>query len=360
MAEEKKFEAEPEDTNKDPEYVKPNPQDNPRNISLNEIAKAQAERHKADASETLPSIDEEGNVTEAPATEVPTEPEAPPAETETPAEPQVEPEKPAPIEAKSDDAIDPKKLYKVKVDGQEMEVPGQKIIDAGFRTFQKETAADYRLSVATNLLQEAERRAAAVPQRKEEPEQQGPNESDIAKDIQFGTPEQAAAAIKVLQSRGLNQDQVTRFVMQQSRQAARDELNFQDALKTFKAEYPDLIANDYLKRLVFSEEARYRAPKENGGLGDTRPYEAVYKEIGDNLRKSLNLPKPTATQTETPSTATAKGRQAVKAEKPPVPRTAASRLSEGEAKGKAPTPSEIIAGMAAKRGQHRLTNVRKE
>lgn len=122
MAEEKKFEVAPEESNKEEEYVKPNPQDNPRNISLNEIAKAQAERHKADAAETLPSIDEDGHVTEAPATEVTAEPEATPVETETETpQPQVEPQTPAPVEATPADAIDPKKLYKVKVDGQEME-----------------------------------------------------------------------------------------------------------------------------------------------------------------------------------------------------------------------------------------------
>lgn len=359
MAEDKKFEVAPnEEKPEDQEYVKPNPQDNPRNISLNEIAKAQAERHKADSAETLPSIDDEGVVTEA---EAPAEVEAPVVEKEEPAVEKDEDKTPvAPIEATPEDAIDPKKLYKVKVDGQEIEVPGQKIIDAGFRTFQKETAADYRLKVATDLQHEIERRLADTPVRKEEVAAPVATESDIAKDIQFGTPEEAAAAIKKLADRGMDQNQISQLVAQQSRQAVRDELNFQDALKNFKAQFPDLVSNDYLKQLVFSEEARYRAPKEKGGLGDARPYGVIYEEIGNKLRKSLNLPKPSAQATEISSTATAKGRQAVKAEKPPVPRTAASRLSEGEAKGKAPTPSEIIAGMASKRGQNRLTNIRKE
>ena len=63
---------------------------------------------------------------------------------------------------------------------------GSKIIDAGYRTFQKETAADFRLNVATELMEEAKRRAEAQPPAKEaekpatEGEQSPPLGSDSA------------------------------------------------------------------------------------------------------------------------------------------------------------------------------------
>ena len=48
-----------------------------------------------------------------------------------------------------------------------------------------------------------------------------------------------------------------------------------------------------------------------------------------------------------------------KAEAPPVPRTAATRLTEAAAGEKAKTPSEIIERMAAARGKTHLTTLRK-
>lgn len=44
----------------------------------------------------------------------------------------------------------------VKVDGEELQVPAEDILDAGIRTYQKESAADKRLEEATAKLKEAE------------------------------------------------------------------------------------------------------------------------------------------------------------------------------------------------------------
>lgn len=353
------------------EYEKPNPVKNPRDISLSEIAKNVAKQHTTDFAEQAPVLDEEtGIITEAPApvtqanapsteeTTTTTSSELPPQELEA-----------APA-ASTETGLDPAKMYKVKIDGQEMEVSGQKLIDAGYRTFQKETAADYRLKLAEEMLEQARQRAAAVePQHQQQQQQQTqtnePTDADLAKALQYGTPEESAAAITALRSRGVvDPRQIAMFVTQQVRAATRDELAFRDAEKFMNEEYADLLKNDYLKRLFINEEQRYRAPKERGGLADTRPYMDVYKEIGDNMRKAFNLPKPTTavttTTTSTASTNTASARQELKAKTAPVPRTAASRLQQAEGTSKAKTPSEIIAGMAASRGNNRLTQPRKE
>ncbi len=356
------------------DYAKPNPAINPRNISLGEIAKTVAKQHTQDAVEdnNVASIDDDGNIT--PAKEV--KAEAPAAEEAKPAETPTEPvaEAPAlaaevpavPSEAPAQDSIDPKKKYKVKVDGQDVEVDGQKIIDAGFRTFQKETAADVRLKLASELLERAKQQESAPQQEQpQQPQkQEGPSDVDLAQAIQFGTPDQAAAAIATLKTRGaVDPQQIQNFVVQQTRAAARDEMQFQDALTYVKTEYKDLLDNDYLKRLFFVEENRRRASKDRGGEGDVRPYKELYQAIGDDLRKAFKLSKP-STQTvsakDEPSTSgTAQARAAAKAAAPSVPKSAASRLAESEGTTKAKSPSEIIAGMAAMRGKDRLT-ARKE
>jgi len=124
-------------------YRKPNPQDNPRNIILKEIASTVAKKHEEDFKETFPSVDDEGTIT-------PAAPEQPAASAESapehePQEPAAEPvaetvASPAPA-ALPQDVVDPEKDYTVTVDGQKMTVKGKAIIDAGYRTFQKETAA---------------------------------------------------------------------------------------------------------------------------------------------------------------------------------------------------------------------------
>lgn len=340
------------------EYVKPDPAMNPRNIALGEIAASVAEKHKVEFAETMPSIDDEGRISPPEGGEpAGAAPEAPPS-----AEPATPPsaEQPSLPAAPSTEpaGINPDQLYKVTVDGQEMEVPGRAIIDAGMRTFQKETAADYRLKLASQLLQEAEAKAkgAATPPGAPAPAAEPPaglNDAQLAEALQFGTPEQAAAALKELRGRpSVSPEEIARIVDARSRNVAQDEIQFQEAKKFVQAEYSDLMSNDYLRRLFFLEENRRRAPKERGGEGDRRPYKELYAAIGNDLRKSFNLQKPAAAGS--PSLGTAQARQQRKAEAPPVPRTAAARLQEGPGAAKVPTPSEIIASMAARRGSDRL------
>lgn len=351
----------PAEQQEDGEYRKPNPQDNPRNIALAEIAAAVAKRHVVDAAETADTIDEEGNISPAKPPEVtpPTELKAPAAEPVEvtpvpPAEPMAVPAAP--------DAVDPLKDYDVLVDGQKMKVKGAAIIDAGYRTFQKETAADFRLKMASELLREAEAKVrGATPQGTPSPDPlpppAGKTDAELANAVQFGTPEQAAEALGILRGKGaVTPEQVQKFAGDQARFAAQDELKFQDAMNFVNAEYADLLSNDYIKRLFFVEENRRRAPKERGGEADQRPYKDLYKAIGEDLRTSLRIPKPASSSQAAPTPpGTVAVRQARKAETAPVPRTAAVRMGEAAAAEKVPTYSEIIASMAEKRGQTRLS-----
>ena len=339
------------------EYAKPNPQDNPRNIALGEIAKTVAAKHVVDAAETAPTIDEEGVITPPPGETPPNEPTAP-AEVlaEVPSPEGLPPaEEPAPA---APQAIDPLQDYDVVVDGQKMKVKGKAIIDAGYRTFQKETAADFRLQMASELLKEAETKARGAAPSTPEPEAKpkGKTDAELANALQFGTPEQAAEALTEMRGKGaVSPEQVQQFAAQQARIAAQDELQFQGAMTFVQAEYADLLSNDYIKRLFFVEENRRRAPKEKGGEADRRPYKELYKSIGDDLRVAFKMPKQAASSPSQPTPpGTVAARQARKAEVPPVPRTAATRLNEAAAAAKVATPSEVIAAMAAKRGQNQL------
>lgn len=349
------------------EYVKPNPQDNPRNIALKEIAATVAKKHEVEFAETAPSIDDAGNIT--PAQETP--PEATPPAEETPASeaaPAVTPVPAASAEAvpTAQDAIFPDKEYDAVVEGKKIRVSGKALIDAGYRTFQKETAADFRLKMASELLKEAEAKVRGATPQGAPPAESAPAPSDktdveLANALQFGTPEQAAEAMKTLRGRGaVTPEQVQKFAADQARFAAQDELRFQDAMNFVQTEYADLLSNDYIKRLFFVEENRRRAPRERGGEADARPYKELYRAIGDDLRAAFNLPKPASSQPAAPTPpGTVQARQARKAEAPPVPRTAATRITEAAEATKVATPSEIIARMAEQRGKTHLTTLRK-
>lgn len=343
----------PEEQIPEEEYRKPNPQDNPRNIALAEVAKARAATATAEAAETVPSIDDAGNITPPPEAAA----EALPSSEAAAAAPAPSPEVPVVLAPAAPDAVDPEKDYPVVVDGQKMTVKGKAIIDAGYRTFQKETAADFRLKMASELLKEAEARAKGPtpPDVPLAPRPAEKSDADLANELQFGTPEQAATAIAELRTRGaVTPEQVQAFASQQARVAAKDELQFQDALKHVQTEYADLLGNAYLKDLFFLKENQLRA------AGDRRAYRDLYTYIGDDLRKAFNLPKRAADLPAQPTPpGTVAARQARKQELPPVPRTAATRLAESAATTKAPSPSEIIASMAAKRGNTHLTSLRK-
>lgn len=60
-------------------------------------------------------------------------------------------------------------IERIKVDGKEIEVPRTKVIEAGIRTLQKETAADQRLEEATNLKRSAEQLLADAKKKAQQP-----------------------------------------------------------------------------------------------------------------------------------------------------------------------------------------------
>ncbi len=353
--------------------LKPTPELNPRNRAMAEIAARSNAQADVDAAESVPSVDDDGKeVAPAPAepeptAEAPTEPaEAQAAEpAPAPGEPAAaQPEAPAaaPAAPAALEGIDPNAEYELVVEGKPMKFKGSQIVDAGRRQLQKETAADYRLQLATQTLEEAKRVAAQLkPAQAPAPEAPAPlDDAALAQMIQFGTPEQSAEAVKLL--RAQRPDTVTieglqQFMTKQMPSVVKNEIEFDKAANYAKSEYGDLLADPYLAQLwIFKEDQMRKA-------GDVRPYLDLYKAIGDEFRKHFNRPKaatglvpaPTVAAPTQPAAPTLAQRQAAKAAAPAAPRLAAARMEGGADAAKPKTREEIIDQMRKARGQDSLT-----
>jgi hypothetical protein len=345
--------AEPETPNRDLILPKPTPELNPRNRVMAEIAaRANVDADEA-AKETVQAVDDEGNEVAA---EAATEPSAPSNDTEG-VEPQAEAASPA-VEAPAPSGVDPEAEYEIEIEGQLTKVKGSQIIDAGRRTLQKETAADYRLQLATQAYNEAQRQLAAAkqPAQPAQPAPEPITDLQLAELVQFGTKEQAAAAIAEVRRRdpsALTTEGMQQFMSAQLPRIVDRQLEFREATRFVQNEYGDLLTDPYLRQLFFVEEDRLRK------AGDQRGYTDLYKAIGDGIRKHFNRPKaPGSPVAPTASAAPAKTleqRQAAKAAAPAAPRLASARLEGGATQQKPRSREEIIEQMRRSRGQDSLT-----
>lgn len=194
-------------------------------------------------------------------------------------EDQVE-EKAEPEELKEEIKEEPKpEVVKIKVDGEEREVPKEKILDAGIRALQKESTADKRLEEATRLLREVEQKYVQPQkeQKQEHPSQEW-DDATIAYALEHGNEEQKAYAISLIRGRG-NTTQDLAEIEERAVSKALDTVDFRESSQWFQTEYKDIVADPYLFQLAAMAEERARAN------GDTRTRKELYKSIGDDLRK---------------------------------------------------------------------------
>ena len=370
MAEQRTAGAGTIDTTK---FVKADPTKNPRFQLQKEIWEKSAARADAEAAETMhqdPLPEEfEPAPTEHQSVEVKPEGapelEEPAAKEEAPAQaaPETPAEEPAAEAAEEQglSVVEADAVYEAIVDGKPTEVTGAQLIEAGIRTYQKEAAADVklalaneRLQTASKLLEEAQRRTTALPQgaptvdeaKKGTEADAAAVEDDLAlaKAIQFGTEEQAAAALKKLRATGraVSPEQIGQFVNQSVPMIVRQELMLNDARQWRDNEFQDIVEKPLLKSLFDAMEMQARQ------TGDQRMPRELYADIGKVIRAQLGMPTPTA-KTNAPTTT--EERKAAKKAAPTMPRTAVARLEQGAAAPKTKTPSEIIAAMAERRGQ---------
>jgi hypothetical protein len=164
---------------------------------------------------------------------------------------------------------------KIKVDGEEKEVPKDKIYDAGIRALQKESTADKRLEEATRLLREIETKYAQPQQQQESPSQEW-DDKTVAYALEHGNEEQKAYAVSLLRGRA---NTTPEQLVHDTTQRVLDTVDFQEASRKFATEYSDIVNDPYLLKLASIAEDEARAN------GDKRPRAALYKDIGDSLRK---------------------------------------------------------------------------
>jgi hypothetical protein len=334
----------------------PTPDLNPRNRVLGEIAQRANSAADESAAETLPEGDGESMPQDpAPIAAAPSEPEAAP-EAEEPAESQAAAPAAEPAAAPQIAGIDPNAEYEVQVDGQAVKLKGTQILSR----VQKGEAADYRLELASKLLEEAKRTVAPQQQlpaegvaQQAQPARQPISDEQLAEMIQFGTREQAAEAVRALNARRpdtVTMEGLQTFMAQQMPRIVDQQLAFREGANLVQKEYGDLLADADLKQLFFIKENAARK------AGDKR-FTELYREIGEDIRKKFNRPATTvapAAPTQQAPAQTVAQRQAAKAAAPAAPRLASARLDGGSAQAKPKSREEIIAEMRQKRGQHAL------
>jgi hypothetical protein len=162
------------------------------------------------------------------------------------------------------------KKIKIKVDGQEQEVDEDAVMQAGIKAMQKETAADKRLEEAARLKKEAEAALAAARAPAQDPNQDGRSQPakagattveqltdqdylETVKKVQYGTPEEASAALKSLVSKAATSGQTEELTMAH----VAEMLDFREAMSWAQDEFKDILGDPKLKALFSGEEKRY-------------------------------------------------------------------------------------------------------
>lgn len=177
----------------------------------------------------------------------------------------------APPEPEADPEPQKPRMVPIVVDGQTIEVDEQRIIEAGKRTLQKESAADRRLQEANEILNRARAQATRVSQ---DPAQHQPAPSQDAQ----AQPTQQA-------TNGLNDPATLINVIRQSVTTdVMESIRAQQAVETFRSEFPDISGDDNLWQIACQlEDKRLREAAALGEpIGDALQ---AYRKHGEEIRK---------------------------------------------------------------------------
>ena len=319
------------------ENIKPTPEMNPRNAHMNDLA-ARARENRTqemkDAGFDVPDEDLEKEEEED---------ELPPAakKEEKPVQKTVEKEK---------DIIDPdEELITLKVEGQDVQYPKSKIMDAGQRALQKELTADKNLEEAKRIRTEADDLMAKATELMEnaekgkaQSEDANLNEklSDIAGRLQFGDEEDGQVALKELvdlfqmNTGKVDTDALTRQVMQD----VQERTDWQNASAYVEEHYDDVMSDDIMRREFGRRENEYR------DAGDERPYKDLYIAIAEELRDYRKGLSPTSVA----DSLTERRERKKTSEAPPSGHSVQSKQVQTE---KPKTTTDVIAEMRKARGQ---------
>lgn len=223
----------------------------------------------------------------------------------------------------AEESAKPKK-YKIKVNGVEQEVSEEELIARA----QKVSAADQYLAESAKLYAEAAKHTAS-PSKKDDSAKVEEDDLALARAIQMGSEEEAVEAIKSLKgSQRLSTDDVAKII--DSRFDQR--MSFQRDLNKFQDEYKDLLADENAKTLIFELDNAYHLQ------GEAPNYDR-FKKAAEAVKKTVKVTAVASMDDK------AQRKASVKVV------TGGGARQPARAEEKEPTPSEIIANMAQKRGQ---------
>ena len=281
--------------------------------------------------------------------------------------PKVEDPKPEQIEAKTDQETPVEKpqepvttqveMIRVKVDGEEFDVPKAEVDEYGsVAAYQRNRAAENRLKKANESLAETRRIAAWIAEQQAKMaqpvvQQKSPElrKQELMDTIRFGSPEESARAMDEYQ--GLTNP---RTDPNQIVQAAVSEGQRLQAIDRFTKEFQDLNANPILaKAVVAIVNERLPEFKKSNTFHD---WDTFYRSVGNEVRSAFQRPyqsqevKSAATTAATPTDPTSQvsDKEARKASIVNLP-TAAARATVPE-ESKPETREEAFNRIKKKRG----------
>ena len=218
----------------------------------------------------------------------------------------------------------PQKKFKIKVNGQELELTESELIERA----QKSEAADQKFQEAARLRQEAERLKVLPKGEPEKPAEPQVTDDDLAlaRALQMGDEVEAAKVVARLKTPPLTRDEVIRLT--------REQIEFNSSLNSFKESFPEIFKDQKLMTLAAQMDERLVKS------GDTRSYTDRYKAIGEDIRKWTSTFTPASSQEKQERKASLT-----------VVKTAGARATGPADEDKEESPSETIAKMAKSRGQ---------
>lgn len=189
----------------------------------------------------------------------------------------------------------------IKVDGIEMKVDKSKVVDAGVRSLQKESAADLRLRQANELLATVQARENEINARlaKDTDSELSLDEDElgsIGHDIAHGDDTQRTEAVKKLVkavqgAKATKGQSLTPAEVQAVVAKELDRGKFESALELIKkpkAEggYGELFDGGILEAAFGFEDNRLFGTEEGKNLS----YLERFKQVGENVRKTFGMP----------------------------------------------------------------------
>jgi hypothetical protein len=322
-----------------PEGWTPKLRNDPREEAMKELEEKARSREK----ETPPAYEPEPKVEE---------PKAEEPKAEEPA-PEVTPLATAPPEPAAP------KMVKVKVDGEESEVPESEVEDyGGLKAYQIAKAQENRLKKINEALAESKRTQALMAellarQAPATPPAPQVSEKEFIQSkldaIRFGSPEEGAAALLEVQSRGrVDENSVI--------QRALTNMKHESAHAEFQKEFADVLVTPELKQfasmLTQQEFSKYVANGQpNWNALGALDFQATYRTIGHKLRSVLgksSQPASASVPSGNPSQPEKEARKAAAASVTSLP-TASSRAAI-PAEEKPETREQILANARKARG----------